>query len=146
MASCRTNRENSVSLQKGTGEFELYCEMADVIKSYKTDVTMTVSDVMERFKTWLRDDFITTSQWQKADASKKAMAKVERYLKANPEKSIKTTWINFRFGGEEFTEFKPDFAVLYDIPTPCAFLIAKGLPDKMPMLQLVKFSAGKQQV
>lgn len=145
MASCRTNRENAVSLQKGAEEFELYCEMADVIKSYKTDVTMTISDAMERFETWLRDDFITTSKWQKADLSKKAMAKVERYLKANPEKSIKTTWINFRFGGEEFTGFKPDFAILHDMPTPY-FLNAKGLPEKMPMLQLVRFSAGKQKV
>lgn len=145
VASCRTNRENSVGLQKGAGDFELYREMADIIKSYKADVMMTIADAMERLENWLRDDFVTTSKWQKADSSKKAMAKVKRYLEANPEKSMETTWIDFKFGGEEFTGFKPDFAILHEMPTPY-FLNGEGLPEKMPMLQLVRFSAGKQKV
>lgn len=145
VASCRKNRENAVLLQNGSAEFELYREMSDVITAYKFDPEMTISDALETLEAWLRDEFVTTSKWQKIESGEKAMAKVRRYLLSNPEKSLETEWISFLFSGEIYTGFRPDFVILKEIETP-EFLNKQGLPEKIPMLQVIKFSAGKQKV
>lgn len=143
-SACRVNRENSVSVHKGDGEFAIYQEMSNRIKAYKESLTETIDEAVEKLKEWLENDFETTSKWQKKDASKKAIAKVERYLKACPEKSLPTRYLNFSFAGETYTGFRPDFVFLSEIPTPIVLRDMKV--EKLPMLHLVKFSASKQKV
>lgn len=141
-ASCRTNRENSVSVAKGTGDFAIYRKISEVVKAYKFNVAMTIAEALDNLDAWLENDFETTSEWQRQDASAKAHAQVKRYLDANPEKSIETRFVEFDFGGEHYTGFKPDFVIRKEVNVEGYM---KGF-KKIPCLQVVKFSAGKQTV
>jgi len=145
VGTCKTHRENAVSLKKGTGEFALYREMSDIVRLYRTTPEATIEDVLEQFAEWLQTEYEVTSEWQRAGMAKKSLEKMERYLRACPEKSVATHFINFKFAGEEYTGFKPEYQ--HESAVAISPSLFPGVKQKeIRVLHLSKFSAGKQKI
>lgn len=145
VGNCKTHRENSVALRKGNGEFELYRKMSEIVRLYRMKPEVTIEEALEQFSAWLLTEYEVTSAWQRESVTKRSLEKMERYLKACPEKSVETYPISFKFAGEEYNGFRPEYSHLELIPFP-RFMFLNVKQENMRILHLSKFSPGKQKI